>query len=402
MEICLVVQNNKVGDRISIAFCGDVMLGGEFENLKTKHKIRYEDLFFSLFKSLTDVTAFVFNLETTLSKSSDPRSDKSSLLYSPPESLFSMKNLNCNKIVSLANNHISDFGVRSFEETIRILEKNQFFYFGAGKDTEEAQKPLFIKLNDETFAFLAFTTDKINVKSILATRRSFGCASINESEMISAINEAKAVTENICVIFHWGYEFFRFPSPKQRALAKLAIDMGSKIVIGHHPHVIQGIEWHKNCPILYSLGNFFFPDFRHKDGTGSLHQWSSTSRVGILAIIDFHLDKQTELRVIPLKDIKTEVIFHNEPKKVQKLIKEISLPFNWEEEKYKHFWYEYHRKKTAEIIKKAHDEHKKELAILIREKEFLGPISKIRPKTISYILNFLKNEAISKIRKYIY
>lgn len=374
------------------------MIGGEFLAIKEKYEIKYKEIFEPISSDLNKVSVFISNLETTLQKSNAPRLDKSSLLYSPPESLSALKQIGCN-VVSIANNHITDFGLPGFKKTTEILTKENFLFFGAGGNVEEAVKPLILHIEDQIFAFIAFTTNENHVKSILAKDNETGCAPLDEKYMISSISEAKKVTNNICVIFHWGYEYFRLPSPKQRKIAKLAIDSGAKSVIGHHPHVIQGIEWYKNCPIVYSLGNFFFPDFKHSNGKGMLHTWENFCRIGLIAIVDFYLDENIKLRIIPIKDQKTDVIIHNNSSKIFNYIEKLSCYFQMSNEKYEIIWSKYKKKKEKEISKKNHMVDKRELGRVFREMGFLRVIPRIRIKTIIFLVVLIKNEVISRIMK---
>lgn len=86
-----------------------------------------------------------------------------------------------------------------------------------------------------------------------------GVAPLNREFMLQMIQELREKVDEICVLCHWGYEYERFPLPAHRRLAHVLIDAGATVIIGHHPHVIQGIEHYKGRMIAYSLGNFFLP-----------------------------------------------------------------------------------------------------------------------------------------------
>ena len=122
-------------------------------------------------------------------------------------------------------------------------------------------------------AFLGYTTDtdkdgiSPDIGASIATSGSAGCVYYDIEKIRRDIRRVSAKADIICISLHWGYELFKYPSPKQIELAHQIIDAGANVIIGHHPHIVQGIEKYKQGVIFYSLGNFFFwnyynlPDF---------------------------------------------------------------------------------------------------------------------------------------------
>lgn len=161
------------------------------------------------------------------------------------------------RIVSLANNHVMDYGVNGLQQLINLLNKNKILHCGAGVNLSEATKPLEIQIEGKKWAFISYAWPLIEATP--AYKNQAGIAPLNKKLIIKIIHELKSRNDEICVMPHWGYEYEKYPLPVHRKLAHALIDAGATIIIGHHPHRIQGIEYYKNKMIAYSLGNFFFP-----------------------------------------------------------------------------------------------------------------------------------------------
>lgn len=141
-------------------------------------------------------------------------------------------------IVNLANNHVWDYGQVGVRDTIAYLDEAGIYHVGAGATEEEAGKPVIIEIKGKSIGFLGYYFMEGNV-----------------AEDVSAL---KKTADVVIVNFHWGTERSNYPESYQVDLAHRAIDAGADLVIGHHPHVLQGIERYKDGIIAYSLGNFIF------------------------------------------------------------------------------------------------------------------------------------------------
>lgn len=158
--------------------------------------------------------------------------------------------------VCLANNHIMDYGDEGLQNTIKLLENNGIDHTGAGDNIENAVKPVCIDCCDNKIAFLNFGWYIEEVKS--AEKNNAGCAPLDEKLIIKSIKKLIDQGYKPIVILHWGFEYNLYPQPVHRKLAHKIIDAGAEMVVGHHPHVIQGKELYKDKLIYYSLGNFYF------------------------------------------------------------------------------------------------------------------------------------------------
>lgn len=255
-----------MNDAINFLFAGDLTLGGEFIPYATKNN--YEVLHpFKLIKPYTDdADIFFVNLEGPIFEGPERRPDVTVTLSNHLSVLKLLKNSTiC--VVNLANNHTLDYGEKGLKETIKLLQQSGIYYVGAGINEEEANRELIIQHKGKRIGFLAYTSNEPHIGAILAGPLQAGCASYLEPEkVIKKIQSLKTKTDLICVSLHWGYEYFLYPSNEQVSIAHALIDAGAHYVIGHHPHVIQGVEKYRNSLILYSLGNFFMPPIRAVSG----------------------------------------------------------------------------------------------------------------------------------------
>jgi len=167
-------------------------------------------------------------------------------------------------LVSLANNHILDYGPAALEETITTLQSHHIFPLGAGMDEVEAYAPVFLEVNGLRLAFLAYAdipaTD-YDYLSWEAGENTPGIAWAHPEKIQEGVRAAKSQVDVVVVLFHNGYEIVQNVSGYQQAVAHLAIDSGASLVIGSHPHVLQRIETYNGGLIAYSMGNFVFDNF---------------------------------------------------------------------------------------------------------------------------------------------
>lgn len=236
-----ITTDHKVDVLLSSA--GDCTIGTDpsFDrNTSLPTIVRAHDNDYSyLFKNVApifqkdDIT--IVNLETTFTNATE-RAMKTFTFKSPPE--FS-KALILGSIegVNISNNHTRDYLDKGFNDTISTLKENKINYFGENNK--------WIKeFNGVKFGFLGYTGWEYSDKLI--------------DKLKKDIDGLKAENCVIVINFHWGEENSYHPNSIQKSIAHYAIDQGADLVIGHHPHVVQGIEKYKDKFICYSLGNFCF------------------------------------------------------------------------------------------------------------------------------------------------
>lgn len=171
-------------------------------------------------------------------------------------------------LINLSNNHIANYGQAGVQETIQTLAEEEIEYFGLGK-------VVYKTVDGLKMAFLGFDD---------VSRR------INKEELAAEIKEVRARAKFVVVSFHWGGEYQKTPSPRQEELAFLAIDSGADLIIGHHPHVLQPLEYYQGRPIFYSLGNFVFDQI-----------WSQPTRISVIGLITILEGKVRLVDLVPVK-----------------------------------------------------------------------------------------------------
>jgi poly-gamma-glutamate capsule biosynthesis protein CapA/YwtB (metallophosphatase superfamily) len=236
---------------VTLAAIGDVMLDRDVETFIADQGDAYPWARVShLFEGADLVLA---NLEGTLT-SRGVATDKLYTFRTEP-ALASTLSAAGIDIVSLANNHTTDFGEPGLEDTIATLDALGIGHFGAGGDEATAHAPLVRNVEGNSVAFLGYA-------DIGGTRFAedggIGVAFADPEAMRLEVAEAAATHDFVVVTLHSGIEYSDGPSLHQRDLAHAAVDAGADLVVGHHPHVLQGWERFGDALILYSLGNFVF------------------------------------------------------------------------------------------------------------------------------------------------
>lgn len=156
-------------------------------------------------------------------------------------------------VVSLANNHTLNAGREGILQTLDVLDKHGILYCGARRDREKGGEAAVVEVGQ----------GPVRVAFIAATDLSFEHGSYNKVDperavLAAQIQAAKAQADVVCVSVHWGDEYQSMPNQRQKNTARAAIRAGADLVLGHHPHTLQGLEVYQGKPILYSMGNFVF------------------------------------------------------------------------------------------------------------------------------------------------
>jgi poly-gamma-glutamate synthesis protein (capsule biosynthesis protein) len=251
---------------------GDVTVGHHYETYFDEQVAQgrsREEMFawgFKEVKPLADAAdLFVVNLECPFTTSTD-KLPKNFNFQARPELVGTLLAGGVD-VVSLANNHMMDYGPQGLVDTLMTLEQARIPHFGAGRNLAEARKPAIVTVHGVRFAFLGyfFLGDRnIEPPQVYATETTPGVAGhfndvvAMEKMLREDILAAKQQADVVLPFFHWGIEGTYVPAPYQVQLAHAAIDAGAAGVLGSHPHVLQAMELYQGAPVLYSLGNFVF------------------------------------------------------------------------------------------------------------------------------------------------
>lgn len=245
-------------DAINITLVGDIFLGNWVEKYIQKDP-SYP--YYHLTTILNQSDLLIGNLEAPLSLKGEVYVEKTYTLHCHPRGVQTLTAGGFDA-VTLANNHIMDFGPSALMETLAVLAKHNIKYTGAGTNLNQARTPAYLEKNGLKIALLAY--NNTYPLEFNASANTPGTAQGRREYIEADVKRAKASADLVIVSFHWSAELLKEPKPYQRSLAKLSIDSGADLVFGHHPHVVQGIEIYKNRVIAYSLGNFIFSSYSRK------------------------------------------------------------------------------------------------------------------------------------------
>jgi poly-gamma-glutamate capsule biosynthesis protein CapA/YwtB (metallophosphatase superfamily) len=265
-----ISQPSEPENQISITAVGDVMLGRAFSE-------RFDELADKWLppqiRSQLQAHIVFCNLECPLSDVHTPAPGKIGL-HAKEKSIRAIKHGNFN-VVSLANNHMMDFGLNGLSRTLKLLDENDIKHAGAGMTLDESRKPAIIKVGNITVGILAYISPFYFGETIkIATVNSPGLAPFDIAMVKEDINSMKKECDIVMVSVHWGIENTYYVPPRNIKAAQEVLSAGADIILGHHPHVIQGYEMHKGKIVLYSLGNFLFPALSDKSHWEKRHRTS--------------------------------------------------------------------------------------------------------------------------------
>ncbi|MHA1252753.1 MAG: CapA family protein [Candidatus Helarchaeota archaeon] len=313
---------------VTINFFGDLNLGHN----------RIDDPFYNIKKDLLNADLNVCNLEGPIIKNyKKGYIRKSAPICTLEDNIqyLSNNNINC---VCLANNHIMDYQQAGLKETILNLEKYCIKYFGAGDNLILSLKPASYIIDNIKVGLLGFSWDVI--KSINARKNKAGTAPLNKKIILDNVKKNKYVFDFLIVHLHFNYEYEQYPLPSQRKLCHEIIDNGADIIIGHHPHILQGIENYKGKLIAYSLGNFFFSNIISAKGN-LLREWPMESKNSIILRINLFKDLSYNYNIIPIytdNDYNIKLYKSEEKKKLLEEIKYLSLPLYLDDKEYRKYF----------------------------------------------------------------
>lgn len=259
-----------------LALLGDIALFGSFD---IKNNPRLEENLREISSYLDGFDYVVGNLETPFSEKKKKHGAKSTHICSNVYNIQVLKWLRLNA-VTLANNHIFDYGNEGYKTTIKLLRQNNIDFFG----TDGKSLQITIEGNRLLFnGFCCYSTNPLNLASQWGKK---GVNKLNVYDVEQYLRENREFL-NIMAI-HAGIEHVNYPSADHIKLSQRLASIAPFVYYGHHPHVIQGIEEYKGSVIAHSLGNFCFDDIVKKTGGLVL---SENNRTGIILEIEINNNK---------------------------------------------------------------------------------------------------------------
>ena len=263
---------------LSLIAVGDIMLGG-----RTRRRIKEygRDYPFGAVLPILQRTPIVLgNLEGPLAQKAQ-KLDRNFSYRVKPKLASSLLRAGIN-VVTLANNHLVDCGRDGVLETLEALAVAGVTPLGAAANEQAAHEPVIREAGGLRIGLLGYYWNRRTA----ATNEFPGSAMDTAEHLRADMGALRKQVDRVVVQFHWGVPYEREPLAEDREKARLAVDCGADVVVGHHPHVIQPMEVYRGCPIFYSVGNFTF-------GSGN------SRAEGLMVGFRFE-ERETEIQVYPI------------------------------------------------------------------------------------------------------
>lgn len=304
---------------VTMAFGGDICFYDAFANmqaLKSRGGKIESSLSGDLLSKMQSADFLMLNNEFAYSDRGQPLPDKAFTFRSRPENVELLHEMGVD-IVSLANNHVYDYGEDALFDTLDILKAAGIPYVGAGRNLDEAAAPYYFEMNGRKIAVVSATQVERNETpdtkgATEVTAGTFRCFTKEEFErLLLAVREANQNADLTVVYIHWGTENVDQMHWAQEWQAPEIVDAGADLIVGDHPHCLQKIEYIKGVPVFYSLGNFWFN--------------SKTLDTGLLEVT-YDVDGSLSCRFLPAiqHDCRTDLASGEEKQRILKYLQCIS------------------------------------------------------------------------------
>lgn len=257
-----MAEGKQAFERVTLSFAGDISFAEGYANMASYHS-RGNDIAQcitpDLIARMDSADIMMVNNEFTYSNRGAPLPGKTFTFRAKPEMAENLLKLSVD-IVSLANNHVFDYGETALIDTLDTLDRYEIPYVGAGRNLEEAKKIVYMEKGGMKIAFVSATqVERSYVFTKEATDSSAGVLrTFSPEAFLEVIRRAEETSDFVVVYVHWGTEGVNQFEGDQQLLGHQYIDAGADLVIGDHPHCLQGVEYYKGAPIFYSLGNYWF------------------------------------------------------------------------------------------------------------------------------------------------
>ncbi len=240
---------------VTLYAVGDVMLGRHIAKVMSEQGADYP--FGEIAPVLQSADIVFGNFEAIISSIDRPPSfpEKPYSFHASGDAAEALKKAGFH-VLSLANNHAMDYGLAALSETKKLLAAKDIATFGAGAGISDARLPAIVTKKGMRFGFLGYSI--AHARSVYAGKNRAGIAPVRIDDILADVQALRNQVDVLIVSLHWGIEYENVPGSRQREEAHRIIESGADIIVGHHPHVMQGVEVYKGKIIAYSLGNFIF------------------------------------------------------------------------------------------------------------------------------------------------
>lgn len=259
----IYLKDGAKSGEVQISAAGDICLeedGYVLDYYNTVNSDLKQCISSEILDKTNSADLFFLNHEYAISDRGTPLEDKYYVFRAKPERMSILKEMGTD-IVSLANNHVYDYGADALNDTADLLDKAEIAYVGGGRNKEEAEQPTYYIINGIKIGFVAASEGENYRFTPAATDTTPGIMDCYDAtEYNKVIAQAAAECDYLIAYVHWGPEDDNQYTEQQTTHGKEFLASGADIVIGGHPHVLQGIEYTDDGPIVYSLGDFWFND----------------------------------------------------------------------------------------------------------------------------------------------
>lgn len=247
-------------DDVTVTVAGDLCL--EEDGFVIDKYDEVNDLEACISPEILDITQnadiFYLNHEYTVSDRGEALAGKLYTFRAKPERMALLEEMGTD-LVSLANNHIYDYGEEGMLDTLHYLDEAQIPYVGGGRNIGEAGRPVYFIINGMKIGFVAASNAELTLYTPAAGEDSPGILEAYDTSMYEQlIAEASKECDYLIAYIHWGPEDVNQYADYQTVQGKEFLDAGADIVVGSHPHVLQGMEYMDGKPVIYSMGDFWF------------------------------------------------------------------------------------------------------------------------------------------------
>lgn len=240
-----------------LLFAGDVYFSNHVLNAYTKAGGIQGVLDEEIRKEIAAADIFMVNQEFPFTDRGKAAENKQFTFRLPPDKIHILQEMGVD-IVTMANNHILDFGPDGITDSLKALDEAGILHVGAGEDIEQAKRMEIIETCGRRIGFIGVSRVYMAESWAAGVGHPGVFSAYDPSPSLQAVREAKEKVDYLVVYIHWGVERETEPKEYQKVMGRQYIDAGADVVIGSHPHVLQPIETYKEKPIVYSLGNFVF------------------------------------------------------------------------------------------------------------------------------------------------
>lgn len=259
----IYVKETAEEGKVTLAFAGDILFDPGYSvmsSLLQRANGIYDSISADLMEEMNNADIMMINNEFPYSGRGTPTEGKQYTFRAKPESASILEDMGVD-IVSLANNHAYDYGEDAFLDTLDILSEIGMPYVGAGRNLEEASRPVYFIAGDIKIAVISATQierlENPDTRGATETTPGvFRC--LNPDHLLESVRSAKENSDFVIVYIHWGTENTAEPDWLQLDQAPKIAEAGADLIIGDHSHCLQPIQYIEGVPVVYSLGNFWF------------------------------------------------------------------------------------------------------------------------------------------------